>query len=121
MRACRRALIAASPNPLRTRDLLRWAFPGRKREFWHYKSAYRAAPRYAVKIGRKVDQTGAAAPHSYVSRPLTNRARPTRNLGALTLYGKPLEIGIGKSQTNQAFSLNEIGIPKTFDCCIGLC
>jgi hypothetical protein len=52
MRACRRALIAAGGKPLRTRDLLRWAFAGVQHEFWHYKSIYRAAPRYAIKNGR---------------------------------------------------------------------
>jgi hypothetical protein len=52
MRACRRALIAASGRPLKTRDLLQWAFPSGERQFWHYKSIYRAAPRYAVKVGR---------------------------------------------------------------------
>jgi hypothetical protein len=50
MRACRRALIAGGGRPLKTRDLLHWAFPGVERRFWHYKSIYRAAPRYAVKV-----------------------------------------------------------------------
>jgi hypothetical protein len=51
-RACRRALIAAG-RPLFTRDLLRWAYPRVERyECWHYWSIYRAAPRYAVKVGR---------------------------------------------------------------------
>jgi hypothetical protein len=50
-RACRRALIAAA-GPLRTRDLLKWAYPGVEHEFWHYKSIYRAARRYAVNIDR---------------------------------------------------------------------
>jgi hypothetical protein len=50
-RQIRRALIAANGKPLKTRDLINWAFPG-AREFWHYKSIYRAAPRYAVKDGR---------------------------------------------------------------------
>ena len=54
MRACRRALIAAGlARPLMTRDLLRWAYPQLERfECSHYKSIYRAAPRYAVKVGR---------------------------------------------------------------------
>ncbi len=51
-RAVRRALIASDGRPLKTRDLLRWAYPGTEHEFWHYKSIYRAAPRYAVKIDR---------------------------------------------------------------------
>jgi hypothetical protein len=50
MRACRRALIAL--GACHTRDLLEWAYPGAEREFWHYKSIYRAAQRYAVKDGR---------------------------------------------------------------------
>ena len=53
MRACRRALIAAGGRPLMTRDLLRWAYPQLRRfECWHYKSIYRSAPRYAVKVSR---------------------------------------------------------------------
>ena len=53
MRACRRALIAAGGKVLKTRDFLSWAYPGLKQfECWHYKSIYRAAPRYAVKAGR---------------------------------------------------------------------
>jgi hypothetical protein len=53
MRACRRALIAAGGQPLMTRDLLRWAYPRVERfQCWHYWSIYRAAPRYAIKIGR---------------------------------------------------------------------
>jgi hypothetical protein len=52
MRACRRALIAAGGRPLKTSDLASWAFPGVERQFWHYKSIYRAAPRYAVKVDR---------------------------------------------------------------------
>ena len=52
MRACRRALIAAA-RPLKTRDLLRWGYPQLEQfECWHYKSIYRAAPRYAIKDGR---------------------------------------------------------------------
>jgi hypothetical protein len=50
MRACRRALIAL--GACQTRDLLDWAFPGAERQHWHYKSIYRAAPRYAVKNGQ---------------------------------------------------------------------
>jgi hypothetical protein len=50
MRACRRALIAL--GACQTRDLLEWAYPGAERQFWHYKSIYRAARRYAVKIDR---------------------------------------------------------------------
>ena len=50
MRACRRALIAT--GACRTRDLLNWAYPGVERQFWHYKSIYRSAQRYAVKNGR---------------------------------------------------------------------
>jgi len=51
MRACRRALIAA--GAVETRTLLEWAYPQLKQfECWHYKSIYRAAPRYAVKVGR---------------------------------------------------------------------
>ena len=53
MRACRRALIAAGGRPLMTRDLLRWAYPRVDRfQCWHYKSIYRAAPRYAIKVDR---------------------------------------------------------------------
>ena len=53
MRACRRALIAAGGRPLMTRDLLRWAYPQIQCfACWHYKSIYRAAPRYAVKVNR---------------------------------------------------------------------
>jgi hypothetical protein len=53
MRACRRALIAAGGRPLKTRDLLRWAYPRTTKYCcWHYWSIYRAAPRYAVKVDR---------------------------------------------------------------------
>jgi hypothetical protein len=52
MRACRRALIAAGGRPLKTRDLLDWAFAGQPHQFWHYKSIYRAAQRYAIKNDR---------------------------------------------------------------------
>jgi hypothetical protein len=52
-RAVRRALIAAGGRPLMTRDVLAWAYPRLERfKCWHYKSVYRAAPRYAVKRGR---------------------------------------------------------------------
>jgi hypothetical protein len=50
MRACRRALTAL--GACRTRDLLDWAFAGQAHQHWHYKSIYRAAPRYAVKEGQ---------------------------------------------------------------------
>ena len=53
MRAIRRALIASGGRPLKTRDLLRFAYPQLKQfQFWNYWSIYRAAPRYAVKDGR---------------------------------------------------------------------
>jgi len=46
-------MIAAGGRPLMTRDLLRWAYPQIQRfACWHYKSIYRAAPRYAVKVDR---------------------------------------------------------------------
>jgi hypothetical protein len=52
MRQVRRAFVAHSGQPLRTRDLLDWAFPAQPRRHWHYWSIYRAAPRYAVRVGR---------------------------------------------------------------------
>ena len=53
MRQCRRALIAAGGRPLMTRDLLRWAYPHIEQfKCWHYRSIYRAAPRYAIKVDR---------------------------------------------------------------------
>jgi hypothetical protein len=52
MRQVRRALIASRGQPLRTRDLLSFAFPVQPHPCWHYWSIYRAAPRYATKAGR---------------------------------------------------------------------
>jgi hypothetical protein len=51
-RQVRRAFVAHSGQPLRTRDLLAWAFPAQPRQHWHYWSIYRAAVRYATKVGR---------------------------------------------------------------------
>jgi len=50
-RQIRRCFIAHSGQH-KTRDLLNWAFPTQPRQHWHYWSIYRAAPRYAVRVGR---------------------------------------------------------------------
>ena len=52
-RGVRRALIASDGAPLLTRDLLQWAFVREARyKVRHYSSLHRAAPRFAVKLGR---------------------------------------------------------------------
>jgi hypothetical protein len=50
MRAVRRAFIARQ-RPLSTGELAEWCY-GPHRQHWHYAGIYRAAPRYAVKVGR---------------------------------------------------------------------
>jgi hypothetical protein len=59
--AVRRAFIASDGKPLRTIDLLRYAYP-RLSEFerWHYRNMYRSAPRFAVKRGRVKSGPGRA-------------------------------------------------------------
>jgi len=50
----RRAFIAADGRSLSTTDLLRWCYPERRRfERWRSQAVRRAAPKYAVPIGRR--------------------------------------------------------------------
>lgn len=52
-RAIRRAFIASDGQPLRPRDLVRFAYPELEQfRSWHFWSIRRAAPRYAIKDGR---------------------------------------------------------------------
>jgi hypothetical protein len=48
-----RSLVAAGGKPVRTADLLAWAYPlVRRYERWRYKSVYRAAERFAVRLDK---------------------------------------------------------------------
>jgi hypothetical protein len=52
-RAVRRAFAASNAVPLRSHDLLQWAYP-RVDHFRHdhYRALYQAAPRFAIKLGK---------------------------------------------------------------------
>jgi hypothetical protein len=53
-RQVRRALVAAGGRPLSTTDLLRWSYPHLRRfECWRCQAVRRAAPKYAVPVGRR--------------------------------------------------------------------
>jgi len=65
-RATRRALIVANGHPIKTGEILRYAFPRLDRyEGWRYRAARRAATRFAVPIGRSA--TGQGRPVMWVA------------------------------------------------------
>jgi hypothetical protein len=53
-RGVRRGLIASDGVPQPTASLLPWCYPRAARfELKHYQSLWRAAPRFAIKLGRR--------------------------------------------------------------------
>ena len=56
---CRRALTASRGKPLSTAELMVWCYGRRERyEPWRWWAVRRAAPRYAVAIGRSRSRGG---------------------------------------------------------------
>ena len=72
-RAARRELIARNGGPATTGDFVRRAWPRLTRfEIRHYRSARRAAEKFAVRLGRS--ERGRGKPVIWIARPALLRA-----------------------------------------------